>query len=281
MEYRTLNNGLKIPMVGYGVYKIEEHDQCVQCILDALEVGYRLIDTAQLYINEKAVGDAIKQTNIPREEIFITTKVWPTNAGYEKAKQSILDSIEKLQVDYVDCIMIHQPFGDYYGTYRALEEFYEQGLIKSVGVSNFYSDRLLDIIHYNKVVPVIDQVEAHVFAQRFEEKEIMEKHNILMQAWSPLARGENNIFNHEVLSPIGQKYNKTSAQIALKYLVQNGISVVPKTVNKDRMKQNIDLFDFKLTQDELDQIRKLDKTFRFTDHRDPEVAQNIMDRTFE
>lgn len=280
MQYKTLNNGLKIPMVGYGVYKIEDYDQCMTCVLDALEIGYRLIDTAQLYVNEEAVGAAIKQSPVPREEIFITTKVWPSNAGYQRAKQSILDSIEKLQVDYVDCIMIHQPFGDYYGTYRALEELYEQGLIKSVGVSNFYPDRLLDLIHYNNVVPVINQVEAHVFAQRFDEKELMDQHDILMQAWSPLARGQNNLFNHEVLVPIGQKYNKTSAQIALKYLVQNGISVIPKTVNKDRMIQNIDLFDFELTHDELKQIRALDETFRFTDHRDPQVALSIMDRSF-
>lgn len=280
MQYKTLNNGLKIPMVGYGVYKIEDYDQCMTCVLDALEIGYRLIDTAQLYVNEEAVGAAIKQSPVPREEIFITTKVWPSNAGYQRAKQSILDSIEKLQVDYVDCIMIHQPFGDYYGTYRALEELYEQGLIKSVGVSNFYPDRLLDLIHYNNVVPVINQVEAHVFAQRFDEKELMQQHDILMQAWSPLARGQNNLFNHEVLVPIGQKYNKTSAQIALKYLVQNGISVIPKTVNKDRMIQNIDLFDFELTHDELKQIRALDETFRFTDHRDPQVALSIMDRSF-
>lgn len=280
MQYKTLNNGLKIPMVGYGVYKIEDYDQCMTCVLDALEIGYRLIDTAQLYVNEEAVGAAIKQSPVPREEIFITTKVWPSNAGYQRAKQSILDSIEKLQVDYVDCFMIHQPFGDYYGTYRALEELYEQGLIKSVGVSNFYPDRLLDLIHYNNVVPVINQVEAHVFAQRFDEKELMDQHDILMQAWSPLARGQNNLFNHEVLVPIGQKYNKTSAQIALKYLVQNGISVIPKTVNKDRMIQNIDLFDFELTHDELKQIRALDETFRFTDHRDPQVALSIMDRSF-
>lgn len=280
MQYKTLNNGLKIPMVGYGVYKIEDYDQCMTCVLDALEIGYRLIDTAQLYVNEEAVGAAIKQSPVPREEIFITTKVWPSNAGYQRAKQSILDSIEKLQVDYVDCFMIHQPFGDYYGTYRALEELYEQGLIKSVGVSNFYPDRLLDLIHYNNVVPVINQVEAHVFAQRFDEKELMQQHDILMQAWSPLARGQNNLFNHEVLVPIGQKYNKTSAQIALKYLVQNGISVIPKTVNKDRMIQNIDLFDFELTHDELKQIRALDETFRFTDHRDPQVALSIMDRSF-
>lgn len=280
MQYKTLNNGLKIPMVGYGVYKIEDYDQCMTCVLDALEIGYRLIDTAQLYVNEEAVGAAIKQSPVPREEIFITTKVWPSNAGYQRAKQSILDSIEKLQVDYVDCIMIHQPFGDYYGTYRALEELYEQGLIKSVGVSNFYPDRLLDLIHYNNVVPVINQVEAHVFAQRFDEKELMDQHDILMQAWSPLARGQNNLFNHEVLVPIGQKYNKTSAQIALKYLVQNGISVIPKTVNKDRMIQNINLFDFELTDDELKQIRALDETFRFTDHRDPQVALSIMDRSF-
>ncbi len=280
MEYFRLNNGLQIPMVGYGVYNIEDFDECVQAVKQALEVGYRLIDTAQLYLNEAAVGTAIKQSTIKREDIFVTTKVWPSNAGYERGKASILASMEKLQLDYLDCVMIHQPFGDYYGTYKALEELYKEGKLKSIGVSNFYPDRLLDIIYYNETVPAINQVEAHVFAQRFAEKAIMEEHHIHMQAWSPLARGENNLFHHPTLKTIGDRYNKTPAQIALKYLVQNQISVIPKTVHKSRMTENIDLFDFTLSDDDLKQINKLDLSFRFTDHRDPEVAKNIMKRKF-
>lgn len=281
MDYKTLNNGLKIPMLGYGVYKIEDYDQCKQCVLDALEIGYRLIDTAQLYKNEEAVGQAIKESNVNREDIFITTKVWPTNAGYEKAKASILESMKKLQVDVVDCVMIHQPFGDYYGTYRALEELYQEGKLKSIGVSNFYPDRLLDLIHYNQVIPVINQVEAHVFAQRLNEKEIMDQHNILMQAWSPLARGKDDLLNHPLLVTLGKTHQKTSAQIALKYLLQKGISVIPKSTNKNRMRENFELFDFELTSEELSAIEKLDKTFRFTDHHDPKAALAIIAKTLD
>ena len=279
MEYLKLNNDLSIPIVGYGVYKIDDHDECVQSVLDAIEVGYRLIDTAQLYVNEEAVGEAIRKSDVPRKELFVITKVWPDNAGYDQAKKSIQDSIQKLGLDYVDCIMIHQPFGDYYGTYRVLEELYEQGVIKSVGVSNFYPYRLIDLIHFNNVVPVINQVEAHVFAQRLDEKEFMDEHNIVMQAWSPLARGQNNLFKHELLTKIGNNYNKTPAQIALKYLVQNKIAIIPKTIRKERMKENIDLFDFNLTDDELAQIKELGTTHRITDHSDLDVAKNRKDQT--
>lgn len=280
MEYVKLNNGIMMPMVGFGVYKIEDHDQCVQSVLDAIEVGYRLIDTAQLYVNEQAVGDAIKKTEIPREEIFITTKVWPNHAGYEKAKQSILESLDKLQLDYVDCVMIHQPFGDYYGTYRAMEELHDQGKIKCIGVSNFYPDRLLDLVHYNKTVPVINQIEAHVFAQRLDEKEIMDELGIVTQAWSPLARGGNDLFSHPVLTQIGEQYHKTAAQVALKYLVQNGISVIPKTTKKERMIQNIDLFDFTLSDEDLQKIKALDHTLRLSNHYDVDIVKGVINRVY-
>lgn len=280
METFKLNNGLEIPAVGFGVYKIEDEVIATQSVLDALEVGYRLIDTAQLYVNEQAVGDAIIRSGLPREDIFVTTKVWPSNAGYDKAKASIVESMAKLQLDYVDCIMIHQPFGDYYGTYRALEELYHDKVIRSVGVSNFYPDHLLDIIHYNKVVPVLNQIEAHVFAQRLDEVELMQELGVVPQAWSPLARGENNLFKHELLTEIGNQYHKTPAQVALKYLIQRGISVIPKSVRKERMKENIDLFDFTLSESDLERIKELDHQFRFTDHTDVEAVKAIMNRTF-
>lgn len=280
MEYLKLNNGLSIPIVGFGVYKIEDPNECVQAVLDAIEVGYRLIDTAQLYVNEEAVGIAIKQSGINRNELFVTSKIWPSYSGYDKAKQSIVESLEKLQLDYLDCMMIHQPFGDYYGTYRALEEAYEKGLIKSIGVSNFYPDRLIDLIHYNKVIPVINQVEAHVFHQQQELRDVMSEYNMVLQAWSPLARGQNNLFNHELLTSIGEKYNKSAAQIALKYLTQIGISIIPKSIHKERIKENIDLFDFNLSNEELSSIKSLDKTYRITDHREIEVVNGIINRQF-
>lgn len=280
MEKVKFRNGLEMPLVGYGVYKIDNHDECVRCVKDALSVGYRLIDTAQLYVNEAAVGQAIKESQIPREELFITTKVWPTNAGYEKAKQSILESLEKLQLDYVDCIMIHQPFGDYYGTYRAMVELYKQGKIKSLGLSNFYPDRLLDLIHYQPVIPVINQIEAHVFAQRLDEKAIMDQHQIVMQAWSPLARANELLFKNETLLNIAQKHQKSVAQIALKYLIQQGISVLPKSTNLERMKENLDLFDFNLDEQDLNQIKQLDGQFRFTNHYDPDAVKYIINRKY-
>ena len=274
MKYVVLNNGVKMPILGYGVFQITDHEECERCVLDALEVGYRLIDTAQSYGNEEAVGRAIKKSGIPREELFITTKVWISNAGYEKAKKSIEESLERLQLDYLDLLLIHQPFNDYYGTYRAMEEFYKKGILKAMGVSNFYPDRLIDLIKFNEIVPAVNQVEVHPFHQQVKAHEIMKKYGVQIQAWAPLAEGKNNLFGNEILKAIGDKYNKTNAQVALRYLIQREVVVIPKTVRKERMIENLDVFDFELTQEDMDAISALDKgESLFFSHYDPEAVE--------
>jgi len=275
MEYTTLNNGIKMPMLGFGVFQIPKEDT-ERIVLDAIEVGYRLFDTAQGYGNERGLGSAIKKCGIPREEFFITTKIWISEAGYEKAKVSILKSLERLDMDYVDLLLIHQPFGDYYGTYRAMEELYKEGKLKAIGVSNFYPDRLIDLIKFNEVVPMVNQVETHPYHQQIKAHEIMKKYGVQIQAWAPFAEGKNNLFTDETLVRIGEKHNKTSAQVTLRYLIQRGVSVLPKTVNKDRMKQNFDVFDFTLTDEEMNEILKLDQPqSQFFSHQDPETVERL------
>ncbi len=274
MEYVTLNNGVKMPVLGYGVYQIEDLKECERCVLDAIEVGYRSIDTAQTYGNEEAVGRAIKKCNLPREELFITTKVWISNAGYEKAKTSIEESLKKLQLKYLDLVLIHEPFNDYYGTYRAMEEMYKSGKIRAIGVSNFYPDRLIDLIKFNEVVPAINQVEAHPFNQQVKAKEIMDKYGVQIESWAPFAEGRNNIFTNETLKKVGDKYNKSTAQVALRYLIQRGFIVIPKSVHKERMIENFNIFDFKLDEDDMNKIVKLDKAeSAFFSHCDPDVVE--------
>lgn len=274
MKYVTLNNGVKMPVLGYGVYQIEDLKECERCVLDAIEVGYRSIDTAQTYGNEEAVGRAIRKCNVPREELFITTKVWISNAGYEKAKISIEESFKKLQLKYLDLVLIHEPFNDYYGTYRAMEEMYKSGKIRAIGVSNFYPDRLIDLIKFNEVVPAINQVETHPFNQQVEAKEIMDKYGVQIESWAPFAEGRNNIFTNETLKKVGDKYNKSTAQVALRYLIQRGIIVIPKSVHKERMIQNFNIFDFKLDEDDMNKIFKLDKAeSAFFSHCDPDVVE--------
>ena len=276
MKYVDLNNGVKMPILGYGVFQIANQAECERCVLDAIEVGYRLIDTAQAYGNEEAVGKAIKKCNVPREELFITTKVWISNAGYEKAKKSIEESLEKLQLDYLDLVLIHQPFNDYYGTYRAMEELYKEGKLKAIGVSNFYPDRLIDITQFNEVAPAVNQVETHVFNQQVKAQEVMKKYGVQIQAWAPFAEGKNNFFNNETLKEIGDKYNKSAAQVALRYLIQKGVSVLPKTVSKERMIQNISVFDFELTKEDMDLIATLDKAESlFFSHYDPQTVEYL------
>ncbi len=276
MKYVELNNGVKMPMLGYGVFQIPDPEQCERCVLDAIEVGYRLIDTAQGYGNETAVGNAIKKCGVPREELFITTKIWISNYGYENAKKSIEGSLERLQLDYLDLLLIHQPFNDYYGTYRAMEELYKEGKLKAIGVSNFYPDRLIDLIKYNDIVPAVNQVETHPFNQQVKAHEIMKKYGVQIQAWAPFAEGKNNLFGDETLKTIGDKYNKSNAQVALRFLIQRGVSVIPKTVNKERMIQNIDVFDFELTKEDMDRIASLDKAETlFFSHYDPEQVERI------
>lgn len=275
MEHVILNNGLKMPILGFGVFQIPKEDT-ERIVLDAIEVGYRLFDTAQGYGNEKGLGSAIIKSGIPREEFFITTKLWISESGYEKAKASILKSLERLQMDYVDLLLIHQPFGDYYGSYRAMEELYKEGKLKAIGVSNFYSDRLIDLIKHNDVVPMVNQVETHPFNQQIKANEIMKKYGVQIQAWAPFAEGKNDLFTNETLVNIGHKYNKSSAQVTLRYLIQRGVSVIPKTVNKDRMKQNFEVFDFVLNDEEMEQILKLDLAQSlFFSHQDAETVERL------
>ena len=276
MKYVELNNSVKMPILGYGVFQITDPNECERCVLDAIDVGYRLIDTAQAYGNEEAVGNAIKKCGVPREELFITTKVWISNAGYENAKKSIEESLKKLQLDYLDLLLIHQPFNDYYGTYRAMEELYKEGKIRAIGLSNFYPDRLIDLIQFNEVVPAVNQVETHVFNQQVKAQEIMKKYGVQIQAWAPFAEGKNNLFSNETLKAIGDKYNKSIAQVALRYLIQRGVSVLPKSVNKDRMKENFNVFDFELTEEDMNLIATLDKEESlFFSHYDPQTVEYL------
>lgn len=274
MEYVTLNNGVKMPILGYGVYQISDQEECERCVIDALSVGYRSIDTAQAYRNEEAVGRAIKKSGVPREELFITTKVWISNAGYEQAKASIAESLRKLQLDYLDLVLIHQPFNDYYGTYRALEELYKAGTLKAIGVSNFYPDRYIDLVQFSEVVPAVNQVETHVFNQQVQAHEYMKKYNTQIESWGPFAEGKNNLFTNATLQEVGAKHNKSTAQVALRFLIQRGVVVIPKTVSKNRMEENFDVFDFKLTTEEMAQIAALDTAeSAFFSHADPQTVE--------
>jgi 2,5-diketo-D-gluconate reductase A len=276
MQYVELNNGVKMPILGYGVFQIPDYSECVRCVLDAIDVGYRLIDTAQAYGNEAAVGEAVKKSGIPREEFFITTKVWISNAGYEKAKKSIDESLEKLRLDYLDLLLIHQPFGDYYGTYRAMQEAYREGRLRAIGVSNFYPDRLIDLRNFNEVVPAVNQVELHPYHQQGKAHEIMKKYGVQIQAWAPFAEGKNNLFGDEVLKSVGEKYNKTVAQVTLRYLIQKDVVVIPKTVRKERMAENFNVFNFELTKEDMDTIKALDKgESLFFSHQDPAVVERL------
>ena len=273
MEYVTLNNGVKMPVLGYGVYQIEPAE-CERCVLDAVSAGYRLIDTAQAYHNEEGVGNAVRKCGIPREELFITTKVWISNAGYDKAKVSIDESLRKLRTDFIDLLLIHQPFGDYYGTYRAMTEAYKAGKVRAIGVSNFYPDRLIDICQFSEVIPMVNQVETHPFNQQAGAKKIMKKYGVQIESWGPFAEGKKNMFHHPVLTEIGAKYGKSVAQVILRFLIQSGVVVIPKSTHKDRMLQNIDVFDFILAEEDVQRIVELDETeSAFFSHYDPETVE--------
>lgn len=276
MEYVTLNNGVKMPMLGYGVYQTPPEDT-ERCVLDAIQIGYRSIDTAQAYGNEEGVGNAIEKCGLPREELFITTKVWISNAGYEKAKASIKESLRKLKTDYIDLLLIHQPFGDYYGTYRAMEEAYKEGKVRAIGVSNFYPDRYLDIQHFAEIKPAVNQVETHLFQQQKVAKEYMTKYNTQIMSWGPFAEGKNDYFNTPVLKELGQKYHKSAAQVALRFLLQSGVVLIPKSVHKDRMEENFNIFDFSLTEDEMKTLEALDTgASLFFSHYDPQTVEWFM-----
>lgn len=272
MEYVKLSNGVKMPILGYGVYQVSPAE-CERCVSDAISVGYRSIDTAQAYGNEEGVGQAIRKSGVPREELFITTKVWISNAGYEKAKASIDASLRKLQSDYIDLLLIHQPFNDYYGTYRAMEEAYRAGKLRAIGVSNFYPDRLIDIAEFSEIPPMVNQVETHVFNQQVEAQQIMQKYGTQIMSWGPFAEGRNNFFTNPTLKAVGDKYGKSVAQVALRFLIQRGVVVIPKSVKKERMIQNMDVFDFKLSDEDMHAIRNLDlKQSLFFSHYDPQTV---------
>ena len=278
MEYTTLNNGVKMPKAGFGVYQVNK-EECERVVMDAIKAGYRLIDTAQSYFNEEEVGNAIQKAIndglVKREELFITSKVWIDNYGYEKCKESVLKSMEKLKVDYLDLMLLHQPFADYYGAYRALEELYEEGKLKAIGVSNFYPDRLSDICLFGrKTIPQVNQVETNVFNAQFEAQKNMEQFGVQIEAWAPFAEGRNNMFQNETLKKIGDKYNKSIAQVILRWLMQRNVVVLSKSTLMERIKENINIFDFELSKEDMEEIAKLDtKTSSFFNHYDPEMVK--------
>ncbi|SEN74887.1 aldo/keto reductase [Paenibacillus sp. OK076] len=274
MQTVTLNNGVKMPMIGFGVYQVPDAEACENAVYEALMAGYRLIDTASGYLNEEAVGRAIKRSGVPREELFITTKLWVQDASYESAKLAFTKSLSKLQLDYLDLYLIHQPFGDYYGAWRAMEELYSEGKIKAIGVSNFLPDRLMDLIVHNEIVPAVNQVETHPFYQQTESATFMKEQGVQHQSWAPFAEGLNNMFGNEVLTSIAAKHSKSVAQVVLRWLVQRGIVVIPKSVNKERIVENFNIFDFELSTEDIEQISALDtRESLFLSYRDPEVAK--------
>lgn len=277
MQTVKLNNGIEMPILGYGVFQVSPAE-CERCVADALKVGYRLIDTAQAYQNEEGVGNAIAKSGIDRKGIFLVSKIWMSNYGYEKAKASIDESLRKLKTDYIDLMLLHQPFNDYYGAYRALEEAYKAGKLRAIGVSNFYPDRLIDIAHNAEIVPAVNQVETHVFQQQVEAKKYMDEMGCQIMAWGPLAEGKNGFFTNETLINIGKKYAKTGPQVALRYLTQRGVVVIPKSTHIERMEQNLNIFDFTLTDGDMAEILKLDtgKPVVMPSHHNPEIVKYFM-----
>ena len=273
MEHRILNNGVEMPVLGFGVYQVGE-TVCEQCVRDAIAAGYRSIDTASAYLNERAVGRAIRRSGVPREELFITTKLWVQDAGYESTKRAFAKSLERLQLDYFDLYLIHQPFGDVYGSWRAMEELYREGAVRAIGVSNFQPDRLVDLILHNEVVPAVNQVETHPFCQQAEAAAVMASEGVQIESWAPFAEGRNNLFGTGTLVSLAAKYRKSVAQVVLRWLIQRGVVVIPKSVRPERMAENIDVFDFHLAPEDMDLIATLDtRRSCFLSHRDPETVK--------
>ncbi len=273
MEYATLANGVKMPMLGYGVYQITK-EECERCVLDALKVGYRHIDTAQSYFNEEEVGAAIQKSGVPREEIFLTTKVWIEHYGYEPAKASVMESLRKLKTDYLDLVLLHQPFSDTYGAWQALEELYDEGKIRAIGISNFYADRMVDFAAFNRITPMVNQMETHIFNQQKELKEWADKYGVQLEAWAPFGEGRKGTFDHSALAQIAAKYGKTTAQVMLRWNLQRGIVVIPKSVHIERMEENFQVFDFTLSDEDMAVIAALDKhESSFFSHQDPATVE--------
>lgn len=282
MQKVTLNNGLEMPILGFGVYQIADQEECEKSVYEALQTGYRLIDTAAAYLNEEAVGKAIQRSGVPRVEIFVTTKLWIQDAGYESTRKAFDKSLAKLQLDYLDLYLIHQPYGDVYGSWRAMEELYREGRVKAVGVSNFQPDRLMDLMVHNEVVPAVNQIETHPFCQQIESQKFLQDNNVQIESWGPFAEGRNHLFENEVLLSIGKKYGKTIAQVVLRWLIQRGVVVIPKSVHKERIVENFQVFDYELADDDMEAISRLDqKQSSFFDHRDPEIVQWMGTRRLE
>ena len=279
MNTVKLNNGVEMPILGFGVFQIPDAAECERCVIDAINSGYRLIDTAVSYMNEQAVGNAIKNCGVDRKELFITTKLWVQDHGYENTKKSFQNSLQRLQIDYLDLYLIHQPYGDIHGSWRAMEELYEAGKIKAIGVANFQIDRLMDLIVFNRIPPAVNQIETHPFNQQIEAQAFLTENNVQIESWGPFAEGKNDIFQNEILVSIARKYNRSVAQIILRWLIQRGIVVIPKSVRKERMEENFKIFDFELNADDTEKIKSLDtKTSLFFDHRNPEMIKWMADR---
>lgn len=273
MEFVTLNNGIKMPQLGYGVYQVTQ-EECERCVLDALAVGYRSLDTAQSYFNEEQVGSAIQKSGVPREEIFLTTKVWIEHYGYEQARASVLESMKKLQTEYLDLVLLHHPFADYYGAYRALEDLYAEGKLRAIGISNFYPDRVVDLASFTRVVPMVNQVEIHPFHQQSEALKWMEKYKVQAEAWAPFGEGRGGLFENPVLREIGEKHHKTPAQVMLRWNLQRGVVVIPKSTHKERMEENFQVFDFVLDDEDMAAIAALDQEkSAFFSHQDPNMVE--------
>ena len=282
MKNVTLNNGIQMPVLGFGVYQITDPAECEQAVYDALMAGYKLIDTAAAYKNEEAVGKAVIKSGIPRDELFITTKLWIQDAGYDSTKRAFEESLKRLQTDYLDLYLIHQPFGDIYSSWRAMEYLYNEGKIRAIGVSNFLPDRLLDLILHNKITPAVNQVETHPFLQQIENAEFMKENNVQIESWAPFAEGKNNIFQNEILLSIARKYNKSVSQIILRWLTQRDIVVIPKSVRKERIIENFDIFDFELSKEDMEKIVTLNTDqSSFFSHRDPEMVRFLSSMRYD
>jgi diketogulonate reductase-like aldo/keto reductase len=279
MKEIILNNGVKMPILGFGVFQVTDLAECERSVLDAIQVGCRSIDTAASYGNEEAVGNAIKQSGIAREDLFITTKLWIQSNGYDGTKKAFENSLKRLQLDYLDLYLIHQPFGDVYGEWRAMQDLYKEGKVRAIGVSNFHPDRLIDLIIHNEIVPAVNQVETHPFHQQIETQKFLQENNVQIESWGPFAEGKNNIFHNELLLSIGKKYNKSIAQVILRWLTQRGVVAIPKSVRKERMEENFNIFDFKLSEKDMNEIKQLDtKASLFFDHRDPAMVKWLGER---
>lgn len=282
MEKIVLNNGVEMPALGFGVFQIADHKECEKAVIDALQTGYPMLDTAASYLNEEAVGSGIKQSGVRREDIFVTTKLWVQDAGFEAAKKAFEKSLKKLQVDYLDLYLIHQPYGDVHGAWRAMEDLYKEGRIKAIGVSNFHPDRVMDLMMHNEVPPAVNQIETHPFCQQIEAQKFLSENNIQIESWGPFAEGRNNLFTNEMLQAIGDKHGKSIAQVVLRWLIQRGVVAIPKSIRKERMIENLNVFDFTLSAEEMKAISTLDQgKSSFFDHRDPAMVKWLGERKLD